>query len=180
MRETLLARAREARERAYAPYSRFQVGAALEAQDGTVFLGCNVENASYGLTVCAERVAVGNAVAAGHRSFRRLALSTRAPRPTPPCGACRQVLAEFAPELEIVSEALPVGEPAPRDPAGPTTGEAEGRRGLRGGTKGEVGDVSSPPAPLRAEWRLDELLPARFRMERDGEVPEHILGRTDG
>jgi cytidine deaminase len=176
--ETLLARAREARERAYAPYSRFQVGAALEARDGTVFLGCNVENASYGLTVCAERVAVGNAVAAGHRSFRRLALSTRAPRPTPPCGACRQVLAEFAPELEIVSEALPAREAAPRDPTGPATGETQG--GTRGDTGGETGDASPPPRPQRAEWRLDELLPARFRMERDGEVPEHFLGRTDG
>jgi cytidine deaminase len=182
VRETLLARAREARERAYAPYSRFQVGAALEAMDGTIFVGCNVENASYGLTVCAERVAVGNAVAAGHRNFRRLALSTRAPRPTPPCGACRQVLAEFAPELEIVSEALTAQEAAHGDPVGrgSMTGETADRKGMMGGTKGETADASLPPRPLRAEWRLDELLPARFRMERDGEVPEHFLGRTDG
>jgi cytidine deaminase len=178
--EPLLARAREARERAYAPYSRFQVGAALEARDGTVFVGCNVENASYGLTVCAERVAVGNAVAAGYRSFRRLALSTRAPRPTPPCGACRQVLAEFAPELEIISEALPADETAPRGPAGATTGETAERKERTGGMEGETGNAGLPHVPLRAEWRLDELLPARFRMERDGEVPEHFLGRTDG
>lgn len=164
--ETLLARAREARERAYAPYSRFHVGAALEARDGTVFLGCNVENASYGLTVCAERVAVGNAVAAGHRSFRRLALSTRAPRPTPPCGACRQVLAEFAPKLVIVSEALPAREVATGHPV------------MEKGSRAFAEDAT--PAPRRAEWHLDDLLPVRFQMERDGEVPEHFPGRTDG
>jgi len=148
--EGLLQRARWARDRAYAPYSRFQVGAALECEGGEVFLGCNVENASYGLTICAERVAVGNAVAAGHRRFRALALSTWAADPTPPCGACRQVLVEFGVELVIWSEA----EAKDTLPKG---------RGVR-----------------RAEWRLDELLPAPFRIHPEGGAAESLQGRMDG
>lgn len=93
--ETLLAAARAAAQNAHAPYSRFTVGAALLGEDGHIYAGCNVENASYGLTVCAERNALFRAVAEGCRAFRALALAT--PVPATPCGACRQVLSELCP-----------------------------------------------------------------------------------
>ena len=93
--------ARRAREHAVAPFSKFKVGAALEAADGTIVSGCNVENATYGLTVCAERVAMFKALSDGHRTFARIAIVADTEAPTPPCGACRQILWEFGGDLEV-------------------------------------------------------------------------------
>jgi len=94
--------ARLARERAHAGYSNFKVGAALETADGRIVTGCNVENATYGLTMCAERIAVFKAVSEGHRAFKRIAIAADTDRPTTPCGACRQVLWEFGGNLEVI------------------------------------------------------------------------------
>ena len=99
----LIGRAREAMRNAWAPYSEFRVGAAIEAADGRVFVGCNVESASYGLTICAERMALGAAVAAGARSLKRVAVTTEVEPPAAPCGACRQLLAEFGLNLEVIA-----------------------------------------------------------------------------
>ena len=100
--EELLRRATEAREHAVAPYSRFRVGAALLAADGVVYKGCNVESATYGLTCCAERTAVFKALSEGARSFVAVAVVTGEEAPTPPCGACRQVLWDQCREIEVI------------------------------------------------------------------------------
>jgi cytidine deaminase len=102
----LLEAATLARHSAYAPYSHFTVGAAVRSGSGRVFIGANVENASYGLTVCAERVAIFGAIAAGEREIRSVAVVTGAASPTPPCGACRQVIAEFGPAATVVAANL--------------------------------------------------------------------------
>ncbi|MGH9350412.1 MAG: cytidine deaminase [Vicinamibacterales bacterium] len=98
----LVAAARTARRGALAPFSAFKVGAAIETADGTIVTGCNIENASYGLTMCAERVAMFKALSEGHRAFRRIAVVTDTESATPPCGACRQILWEFAGDLEVI------------------------------------------------------------------------------
>ena len=98
----LIAAARRARRQARAGYSGFKVGAALETADGTVITGCNIENATYGLTMCAERVAMFKALSDGHRRFARVVVVADTDTPTPPCGACRQVLWEFGGNLEVI------------------------------------------------------------------------------
>jgi cytidine deaminase len=98
----LVGAARRAREFADAAFSHFKVGAALETADGSIVTGCNIENATYGLTICAERVAMFKALSEGHRAFTRIAIVADTEAPTPPCGACRQILWEFGGNLEVV------------------------------------------------------------------------------
>ncbi len=98
----LIAAARTARRHAVAPFSRFKVGAAVEAVGGAIISGCNIENATYGLTMCAERVAIFKALSEGHRGFTRVAIVADTRAPAPPCGACRQILWEFGGDLEVV------------------------------------------------------------------------------
>lgn len=100
--QELVQEAIEAQKGAYAPYSRFKVGAAILCKDGRVFKGCNVENVSFSLTSCAERTAVFSAVCAGARSFEAIAIVTDSEEPAFPCGACRQVLAEFSPLMRVI------------------------------------------------------------------------------
>lgn len=98
----LIKLARQAYKNSYSPYSRARVGAALLCSTGKLFTGCNVENASYGLTMCAERVAVYNAIAAGQKEFSKIAIASNQRREFSPCGACRQVLAEFSPNMSVI------------------------------------------------------------------------------
>ena len=98
----LVAAARRARRLARADFSRFKVGAALETRDGAIVSGCNIENATFGLTMCAERVAMFKALSEGHRRFTRIAIIADTDAPTPPCGACRQILWEFGGDLEVI------------------------------------------------------------------------------
>jgi cytidine deaminase len=102
MTDALISLATDARTRAFAPYSKFKVGAALETESGEVSTGCNVEGASYGLTICAERVALVKAISEGLSGFRRIAIVADTPKLTPPCGACRQMLWEHAPDAEVI------------------------------------------------------------------------------
>jgi cytidine deaminase len=99
--DALLQAAIDAREHARAPFSNFKVGAAIEAEDGRIYTGCNVENATYGLTICAERVAVFKAISEGARKFKRIAVAADTATLTPPCGACRQILWEFCGDAEL-------------------------------------------------------------------------------
>ena len=121
MTDPLQSAALAVRENAHAPYSKFRVGAALEDSSGRIHTGCNVENATYGLTLCAERVAVFKAISEGAREFRRIAIAADTDTLTPPCGACRQILWEFCGDIEIVllnprgkSEVLRLKELFPR------------------------------------------------------------------
>lgn len=123
--QQLVTQAIEVARRAYAPYSKFLVGAVLVGKDGRIFAGCNVENISFGLTICAERNAVFAAVAAGCRDYEKIVIVADTEVPASPCGACRQVLAEFNPDLKVVlanfrgqNETFPLSELLPRPTAG--------------------------------------------------------------
>ena len=119
--DMLISAAKRARENAHAPYSNFRVGAAVRATSGRIFGGCNVENATYGLTICAERVAIFKAISEGERGFDAISVVTDTDTLTPPCGACRQILWEFCGDIEIVlanlqrkTESLRLSELLPR------------------------------------------------------------------
>ena len=106
MMDKLIAEAKMAREKAYAPYSNFKVGAAVLTSNGKIFSGCNIENSSYGLSICAERVAIFNAVSSGYREFTKIAVVTDSEPSASPCGACRQVIFEFGDDIEVIMSNL--------------------------------------------------------------------------
>ena len=120
-KETLIELANQARERAFAPYSKFKVGAAVETDEGEIFIGCNIESASYGLTVCAERVAIWKAVSEGKTNFKTIAVVVDTEELTPPCGVCRQIIWEFCHDIPVIlanlkgkSEVIQMRELLPR------------------------------------------------------------------
>lgn len=120
-KEKLIELANEARERAFAPYSNFKVGAAVETVEGEIFIGCNIESASYGLTVCAERVAIWKAVSEGRMNFKTIAVVVDTEELTPPCGVCRQIIWEFCHDIPVIlanlkgkSEVIQMRELLPR------------------------------------------------------------------
>lgn len=104
--DKLIAEAKKAREKAYAPYSNFKVGAAVLTSNGKIFSGCNIENSSYGLSICAERVAIFNAVSSGYKEFTKIAVVTDSKPSASPCGACRQVIFEFGDDIEVIMSNL--------------------------------------------------------------------------
>ena len=119
--DTLISAAKQARENAHAPYSNFRVGAALRATSGRIFGGCNVENSTYGLTVCAERIAIFKAISEGERGFDAIAVVTDTGKLTPPCGACRQLIWEFCGDVPVIlanlegkTEVIPMHELFPK------------------------------------------------------------------
>lgn len=119
--QKLIAEAQKARERAYAPYSNFQVGAAVEGESGDIYIGCNVESASYGLTVCAERVAIWKGISCGEKRFKQIAVVVDTEQLTPPCGVCRQIIWEFCGDVPVIlsnldgkSEIIKMGKLLPR------------------------------------------------------------------
>lgn len=119
--EELIKAATDARENAYAPYSNFRVGAAVEAENGDIYIGCNVESASYGLTVCAERVAIWKGISVGEKRFKQIAVVVDTEELTPPCGVCRQIIWEFCGDVPVIlanlhgkSETVMMSELLPR------------------------------------------------------------------
>lgn len=120
-KEELIELANQAREMAFAPYSKFKVGAAIETDEGETFIGCNIESASYGLTVCAERVAIWKAVSEGKKNFKTIAVVVDTEELTPPCGVCRQIIWEFCHDIPVIlanlkgkSEVIQMRELLPR------------------------------------------------------------------
>jgi cytidine deaminase len=151
----LIAAARRARRRSLSRFSGFAVGAALETRAGTIVTGCNIENATYGLTMCAERVALFKALSEGHRAFRRIAIVADTASPTPPCGACRQLLWEFGGDLEVIMANLqherarwPLGQLLPL-PFGAELITTAGERTRRAGRQPPAGRASAGRAKRR-------------------------------